>query len=277
MSSPSPLPDWMIIFAFIASVVLTVLKVLEFVFDVFRKSKLEIALTRDLFFRVLPTGECLYVPAVFVAYEAGALIKEVEAALKKQDGATKEFTLKVAQAGEQFRTPEGLFQYSFHATSPLMFIPESNPQRQVYLFEHDSYAEATRREFRRYEMQISALKENYSELDINDGSVQNALLTSFDSALNKAHAGIMDQIQIEPGKYRLTMTVKYQQKGRFVPWLRTKQVKAQIQFVVGDEVRRLMNHLLQNYLYQWGQVMLLDQEDPVLPMVEYRPIKVTES
>ena len=110
---PNGLPLWMAVFAFVVSVFLAILKVIEWIMFFFKKSSLEIALTREVFFRILEKGESLYVNAVLIAYDKGTLITDVKATLKKINGATKEYELRVSDIGEKFRNPEGLPNYYF--------------------------------------------------------------------------------------------------------------------------------------------------------------------
>lgn len=279
MSTPAPepsnLPNWMIIFAFIASLVLTILKIIENIFKAARKSNLEIILTREVFFRIFETGEALYVNAVLIAYDVGALIKNIKASLKKEDGATKEFTLKVAQIGEKYRSSEGLYQFSFHSSSPLTFIPENNPQRQVYICEHVSYAEDTKQEFQRFQQELFQLKDKYSSIS-NTDEVQTAQLSSdIKDAINVACTNIMDKIQIEPGKYTLSLTVTYRQKWKYLPVFITKTAKSGIQFVVETYARDFMRYSLNEYLQRKLYQVLSNQKE-MIAAPEYSPSNIIE-
>lgn len=275
LPQPSPLPDWMIIFAFVASLILAILKIFEGIFRAIRKTRLEIVLTRDVFFRILETGEALYLNAVLIAYDAGALIKEIKASLKKEDGATKEFSLKVAQIGEKYRSSEGLYQFSFYSSSPLSFIPENNPQRQIYICEHDAYAEATRQAFQRFQQALLKLKEEYNDITSADETQKAAFLFKVDAIKNEAYTSIMDKIQIEPGKYTLHLTVTYKQKSMYVPGFITKTANSTIQFVVEgfarDFIRTALNEYLQNKAFQ-----VLTNQTNTIQAPEYLPSNVVE-
>lgn len=272
---PSNLPDWMIIFAFLASLVLTIFKVLEGIFKAVRKSNLEIALTREVFFRILETGEALYLNAVLVAYDVGALITDINASLKKEDGATKEFIMNVAQIGEKFRSTQGLYQFSFHSSSPLAFIPENDPQRQVYICEHASYAEATRQEFQSFQQKLFQLKEKYSGISNTDEAQMAQFVHAIKDATNSACASIMDKIQIEAGMYSLTLTVTYRQKGKYLPMFITKKAKSRIQFVVDTYARDMMRYSLNEYLQKKSYQFATNQSEAIATP-EYSPSNVVE-
>jgi hypothetical protein len=275
LTEPSSLPDWMIIFAFTASLVLTILKIGEGILSAVRKSTLEVALTREVFFRIFDTGEALYTNAVLVAYGVGALIKDIRASLKKEDGATKEFTLRVAQIGEKFRSAEGFYQFSFYSSSPLAFIPENNPQRQVYICEHLSYSDATKQEFQRFQQALFQIKEKYNPVPTEDVARAAELVSELNDTVAAACASVMDKIQLEPGRYTLSLTVTYRQKGRYLPISVTKTARSGIQFVVEDYAREFLRSSVSEYLGQKAVQFLLNKTD-TLRSPEYAPTSVVE-
>lgn len=272
---PQVLPYWMILFAFVASLLLTILKVLEGIFTAFRKSTLDIVLTREVFFRIFETGESLYSNAVLIAYDSGALIKDITANLKKENGATKEFTLRVAQIGEKYRTADGLYQFSFHSSSPLSFIPENVPQRQVYICEHSSYAEATRKEFQQFQQKLFQFKERSLGITNAEHAKSTQLLSDINTAINEACSNIMDKIQIEPGRYSLTLSVTYRQKWKFIPAFITKKTESKVQFEVEEYARDFMRYSLKEYLKKKTYQFLADKNEAIAAP-EYSPSNVIE-
>lgn len=278
MTTPNPdpqtFPVWMVLFAFIASLVLTLLKVIETFFNVFRKSNLELVLTREVFFRTLESGESLYANVVLIANDSGALIRNIKLTLKKIDGATKEFDMKVAQIGEKYRTSEGIYQFSFHSSSPLAFVPENVPQRQVFICEHSSYAEKTKQEFQKYQQNLFHLKEKYNPSNMAD-SMSEQFVNEVNSCIDESCSIIMDNIQIEPGKYVLEVAVDYRQKGKYFPIFTTKVASSNIQFEVEDYARDFTRMSLKEYLKKKAFNFFTDQQLPQ-PAPEYAPSNVQE-
>lgn len=278
MTTPSPdpqsFPVWMVVFAFIASLILTVLKAIETFFNVFRKSNLELVLTREVFFRTLENGESLYANVVLIAYDNGALIKDIKSTLNKIDGATKKFDMKVAQIGEKYRTSEGIYQFSFHSSSPLAFVPENVPQRQVYICEHTSYAEKTKQEFQKYQQILFQLKEKYNPPNMSD-DLSEKFMNELNSSIDESCAVIMDNMQIEPGKYVLEVAVSYRQKGKYFPVFTTKVATSKIQFEVENYARDFTRLSLKEYLKKKAFNFLTDQQLPQ-PAPEYSPSNVQE-
>ncbi len=274
---PQSLPDWMLIFSFVASLFLMLLVIVEGICRALRKATLEIVLTREVFFRILDTGESLYSTAVLVAYDTGALIQDVKAALVKTNGATKAFDLRVAQVGEKYRTPEGSYQFGFHSTSPLTFVPPSNPQRCVYICEHESYSGYTRQQFQQFQEALFKIKERYSFVmeGTPDPAQLDNLIQDAEGAVEVAVTGIMDKIQIEPGKYTLTITATYRQKGKFFPMAIRGVSTSKVNFVVEDYARDVFRHSLREHLQARARQVLLDQP-ATASTPEYSPVEVQE-
>lgn len=271
------LPLWITIFSFIASLLLTILKIIEGILKSLRKSNLEVVLTREVFFRIFESGESIYLNAVIIAHDEGALIKDISASLRRENGATKEFKLKISQIGEKYRTSDGQYQFSFYSSSPLTFVPGNSPQRQVYICEHLSYADATKQEFQRFQNILYGMKEKYRAMPVDGGleSAQNQLLSDINTAINYASANIMDKIQIEAGKYTLSVTITYRQKRKYLSIFTTKKAESKVQFVVENYARELMKNSLNEYLRRKVDQVLLDKT-VILSAPEYLPSNIRE-
>lgn len=269
------LPYWMLIFSFVASSFLTLFAIIEICCRAFRKAKLEIALTREVFFRVLESGESLYANAVLVAYDSGALIQDITVSLTMINGATKTFGMRVAQIGEKFRDSTGVYQFSFHSTSPVSFVPPSNPQRQVFICEHENYSEDTRQCFQCFQQTLFQIKEQFSSLDNSDQNVGAQIAAQVAAAVDEAVTGIMDKVQIEPGKYSLSTTISYRQPGKFFPFVFHRSATSKVEFSVKGHAREYLRHSLREYLQGRARQVLLDQQI-VLPAPQYEPSDIRE-
>ncbi|HUT59689.1 MAG TPA: hypothetical protein VNA25_17725 [Phycisphaerae bacterium] len=275
LETPTSLPDWMVIFAFLASLGLTILVLIEGICRRIRKATLEVVLTREVFYRLLDTGECLYANAVLVAYDSGALVQDIEALLTKRDGATKNFNLRIAQIGEKYRAPDGTYQFSFHSTSPLSFVPVNIPHRMVYICEQASYADATRTSFFEFSRRLSEIKVQYEAIEAPDDNTIVQLRADVATLVDNSCSQIMDQMQIEPGKYELTVEVKYRQKGKMLPVFKRKSASSSVRFSVGHSAREYFRYMLRQYLDQRVRNVLFNQTDPT-PAPEYTPQDIKE-
>ncbi len=281
MNPPTPLPPdfptWMLYSAFYASLCLTILVVFEILSRIFRKSNLEIALTREVFFRLLESGESIYANVVLVAHNIGALITGIDAELIKMNGATKQFELKVTEIGEKYRAPDGTYPFAFHSTSPLTFVPVNSPQRQVYICEHESYAERTRQEFKGFQQRLYEIKEKYFPFQELDQNIKEEVEPEILALISNTCTNIMDQIQIESGEYTLKIKVKYRQKGKLFNLPHIKEAESSIQFTVTEFARESIRYTLMDYLEKKFVAFMTNRLDLIPPMPEYLPSNIIET
>ena len=273
--SPEGLPKWMILFSFISSLILTLLALVEGFCRALKKAACEITLTREVFFRILDSGESLYANVVLVAYDNGALIHTIKAILAKNGGATKQFSLRVAQIGEKFRLPDGTYNFSFHSTSPLAFVPPNSPQRLVFVCEHDNYADHTSQAFQQFQRKLLEFKERYVNADKTDNALLAQLGSEFDLFIEAFTVQIMDRVQIEPGNYTLSIIVTYRQMGKFLPFAGLRTADAKVDFTVEDYARDLFRSSLRDNLVARGRQVIFATTNPI-PAPQYIPTAIRE-
>lgn len=275
-SNPQEFPVWMNYFSFIVASLVAIFKIIQFIFT---KSKLDVALTREVFFRILEDGESLYANVVLVAYDTGALITKIIVKLSKVDGSKKEFPLRVAQIGEKYRTDDGGFKFYFSTSSPLWFVPENSPQRQIYLCEYASYADPTKNEFQQFQQNIQQIKLKYpAPPDANIDPMGFSQFTAdIENVVRTTLSNIMDKIQIEAGKYNLTLTVEYKQKGKHFPIFREKKACSQIQFEIENEARNYSKIQLTGYLQKRAfQILTGKYTEIEVISPQYKPTNIIE-
>jgi len=275
-------PVWMLYFAFWTSLILTVLKVIELISKFLKRSSLEFRLTREVFLRILnDAGECLYAHGVLVSHYGGVLIEDAKVKLKKQNGATKEFPLKIIQFGEKKKTGET--GYVFNSTSALLFVPKDKPQNLLYLCHQSNYAFQAIEKYNQFVWALNSLKmESESRIpDLNpedeDGRLKilSDVIDRKKSLLNDALGKIMDLIQIEPGDYKLTITIHYKPRGTFSQSSGIKTVSSSIKFKIEDNVRDFIRWQIQRALDIIADNILLNKSEHV-PQPEYTPKDVEE-
>jgi len=270
--TPSGLPDWMILFAFIASLCLTVLIIIEIILRLLRKPAFDFRLTRDTFVRLIERGECIYAYGVLVSYDTGALIQSVEATLIKSDNPTKQFPLNIVSVGEKFRSNEGSALHYFHSSSPLAFIPDNRPQHIVYLCSQETYAEAIRNHFMEFTSRLYQIKEQ--NMPVDDSNVD-SVSSEIESVVHNSCSKIMEQIQIEPGEYTLTVGLKYRQKSAILRNFVKKTVTSSVQFTVDSNVKELLRFQLRKLLETQVLNFMTDQPPPMI-YPEYAPLNAKE-
>jgi hypothetical protein len=123
MPSLDPTNNWMITFAFWASLILTLIKIVEAIISALRQPSLNFSLTREVFFRLTEFGEALFCNPVLLAWNGPVLISSITAQLKKIDSPQKTFPLKVLAFGEKVRGQGPFADHYFHSKSPIAHIP----------------------------------------------------------------------------------------------------------------------------------------------------------
>src|SRR6267143_1336631 len=90
-SNPQTLALWMVYFAFWTSLILGLLKIIEFAVKATRFPRLDARLTSDVFFRLTDFGESLFCNAVLLSFNGPVLITNTRVTLTKTDSAVKVF------------------------------------------------------------------------------------------------------------------------------------------------------------------------------------------
>lgn len=269
-NTPNGIPEWVLWFTIAASFILTILKIMEFL----KKSKLDLVLTREFFFRILESGESIFTNAVLISYYSEVLIKDISATLSKKNGSIKAFKLEVSQIGEKYRTKDGYYQYSFHSSSPIMFIPKNNSQRLVYIWEDSTYTENVRKEFKNFRQSLLRIKENIPVEKYKTG-FDESTTNEVERLMANTHLNIMENIQIEKGNYNFELEIKYRCERKLFPGFFDKIAKAEIQFQVEETAKESFKSSLKQYLDKIGYNLIYDQNEYIF-FPSYTPINIKE-
>lgn len=277
---PSTIPDWMLLFSFSVALLWTVVRLIELLIRIFRGSCLDFKLTKEIFLRLLEQGECFFAHGVFISYYGGVLIGNIEATLRKENGSKKEFPLEIVQFGEKYRGDQGLSQYYFQTTSPLEFVSENDTKRPVFLCALKTYSDSLKKIS--YDFQSAIIKyktetdQQIKELSQEEMTViLNGLWVGINKLIDDTHARIMDNVQIEPGNYELSMKIKYKTKGKIVPSYTFKEVSSAINYKIDNTVRDQIRWQLRRLLLTYALNILLNKSEPLF-YPEYAPIEVEE-
>lgn len=277
MQAPDPtsFPTWMLWFAFIASGVLTIVKIVESLFVAANRPKLEVRLTKEIEFRVLGSGDSIFANAVLLARNGPLLISDTTMILSKIDGAQKQYPLEIVRFGEKVRSTGPIADNHFFTTSPLSFLPADVPQRVLYLSSHQEYKDTCNTLFNDFYDWAWQKKAELADVDTKALAPNDAteLLTDVRSEIKEQVSVFMDELQIEPGKYRLTLTVKSKGVGAFS---RETEQSSSIEFSVSKDVReRFRAQLPTTMEVLLGNILAPNQaRTPIYP--SYEPSDVSE-
>ncbi len=273
------IPYGLVLLSVYLGFIVSFLVIIEIALRFWRSPSLELSITRELFLRILATGESLYINCIFVAYDCGALIQKITASLEKtNDPAKKKFKLRVAQTGEKQRIEGKGFEWYFYSSSPKCYVPENNMQRMVYVCEYESYADLTRQAFLEFSREIEEIIKAYQVYPNigDDKEIVMKFAADTKPIINKATTKVIDNLQIEPGNYKLCITIHYRQKYKFLPISINKSTTSNLTFVVEENARDYLRNTLENTLNQSVYKLLIKDFTPA-PVTQYTPIKIRES
>jgi len=248
---PRWMPSWIIVVSIVLSFLLTILKIFESISKGLKRGTLDFRITSELFLRILENGECFYTHCILVGRNQGVLIEEATAELTLTGNANKTFDLDIIVQAE--KTKDG--SYNLFSNSPLAFLPEERPERITYLCCFKNYCENIKKAYTSFNDQIYKLKEKYI-IPSQDEDTAKDLIIELDSIIKTTCESGMEAIQIEPGKYKLTISLTYSRKGFL--WESKKTVKRSVMFSFDNEVRDSLRCQIKDALSQTAKNIFTD-------------------
>jgi hypothetical protein len=209
--SQASLPVSLQIVGFAVTLVLATIKILDFS----NRPKLNVHLTKDVFFRLIDSGEALFCNVVLLASNGPVLIRTVQLMLKrvddagKSDKAEKRFPLEVTQFGEKVRGTQVTADNHFFGSSPLLYLGPSTPYRAVYLCLHPEYRDGQQRAVDQFVLDLQKFRDENQ----NSTSDKEKLLAEFHALIERHYHSMTSLIQLESGHYELELKVSYQSLG----------------------------------------------------------------
>jgi hypothetical protein len=257
---------WMLLFAFWASLALTLLKIGELIIAGFRRPRLDLRLTQDVLFRLIDPGECLFCNSVLLAWNGPVVIVDATLKLEKTDSPTKSFPLKVIQVGEKVKSTGPLAEHFFHGSSPIAHVAESDPQRVLYLCVQEKYQDQSRRLVQDFQKKVLDYKQELIGVASTGAKSPSEISQEFprrvSQIVDETLPLMIDVVQLEPGEYRLSLEVWFKN-----PKSRLKRISkslSAITFAVASDVREALKTALRQTLLVTASNLILDKQDLVI-------------
>jgi hypothetical protein len=268
----------MVYFAFWTSLILAVLKIVEFAVKATSFPRLDARLTSDVFFRLTEFGESLFCNSVLLAFNGPLLITNTRVTLTKTDGAVKVFPFAVLWFGEKVKGSGPLAEHFFPTASSIKHIAALEPQRVLYMCAQQQYRDASQRAINEFRKQVLEYKQELLQSAAgaplsNQQSLQQDALRRLTGLVEHHLPGMMELVQLEAGKYKLLLQVDYRNPQPRILRSRTKTAQSSITFVIGSEIRDLFRVNLRQTLLQTATSLILDQQI-FIPYPEYQPLEV---
>lgn len=270
------LPRWAQILSLSVALFLALLKAIEF----FRFPKLDVRLTRDMFFRLIDDGEALFCHAVLLARNGPVLIQDINLTLKRKGSrarAEKVFPIQILKFGEKVKGPAFTAEHHFYSSSPLLYLQENQPLRAVYLGVQCEYHPRQRRSVEKFTAQIIELKSKYGQTSSQaiDSETAEQVLHELDNIISESFGEMVGLIQLETGEYETAIEVVYESPG-FRLWKRQGRSSSTISFSVEEQPLSTWKAQLNGVLRASVKNTLTDSRDPIA-YPEFQPAEFKES
>jgi hypothetical protein len=269
------LPLWAQILSLSVALFLALLRAIEF----FKFPRLDVRLTRDMFFRLIDDGEALFCHAVLLARNGPVLIQEIYLTLKRKgsrDRAEKVFPIQILKFGEKVRGPALMAEHHFFSSSPLLYLSEDQPLRAVYLGVQREYHPRQRRSVENFAARIVELKSRYNQTSSQpiDPEIAEHFLRELDGIINDSFREMVGLIQLEAGDYETAVEVVYENPG-FRLWKRRGRSSSTISFSIDEQPLSTWKAQLNGLLRASAKNILTDSKDLIV-YPEFQPLEFKE-
>lgn len=273
------LPAWVVTLFFLIGGFATLLEIVRIVGRAINRPVLESRLTKDFFFRLIDSGECVFCNAILLARNGAVEITNVGFELRRKNEAGRSFSRIVPLfLGEKRHTDNAFAENTFYSASPLMFIPPNQTIRPIYLSAFEEHRFAISKTIDDYRSAVKvyrdSLRGQIEQVEKQPDEFLAKIGFELKDLARKAVADVLDKVEIKPGEYELVMKVKYRPEGAFFR-SRLKESQSKIGFEVADTVRNDFRSDLEQLLLTVGWNTIYNKNDSTW-WPQYRPSKVLE-
>lgn len=271
------IPLWLFWLAFVSSIIISLIGIIKAASVLFRAKTLNVTLTREIFFRISDYGECFFPNIVVIARNGLIETKDIKFKLVKiktdSSAPHKEYSVGPLLIGERVVGSNPIASNHFYTSSPLFFIEPGTSKRMVLMTVIEGYLELLKQETRNFETEIIELKKQGQQA-VAGGLIQkdDSVATKFFNICTSYASKIGSHIQLEPGKYEMTVIIDYRALSI---WSKTKCAKSVITFEVPSNFKNDILWKIENSLMQRARHLLTD-EVVNIEYPEFFPVKVKE-
>jgi hypothetical protein len=264
------IPPWFIDLGAILAVLLTALRIREFL----KTGHLDVRLTREMFFRITDHGESIFTNAVFLCRWEPVEIRSVGFELTCVSGSTKTYAVEPIWIGAKLPVANNVYaQHSFSSKSAATFLAENTTRDVLYLCALSEYSMKIREAFIDLERAGTDLARARQEITTpNDANVQ-ALYEQTLTYQRTFVDRIVDGVQVETGTYRLRLVAKYRHMRRL--WAPVRECRSEIELTIGDGFREAFRQQVAVFAHQ-RLLQAARGEARSFPLPEHEPLTVKE-
>ncbi len=277
-STSLPLPVWATVFVFVIGAIATSLEIVRFAIYIASKPTIDVILTKEIFVRLMERGECFFLNAVILGRNGTSEIRDIYFDLKRIEGSQKIYRLVPMQIGQKTQGPGPIAGFSFYTESARSFVMKDSSARPVVMAVLDEHHRKIAQRFRVFDDYLYSKRAELQGRELATKSESQQLLQEgveyLEGIVREALDEMNDLVQIEPGRYRLTLSVSYVPTGRI--FSKEKTVSSAITFSVDDGYRKEFRRELEQALRTRGENVLFDR-DSNYNYPQYTPLDIEET
>jgi hypothetical protein len=250
---------------FVVSLVLAILKVVEFRRTSNTRAQLHFSLTHELFLRHSELGETIFLNAVMTAMERPCVIENVGIKLSREDG-VQTLPLRVFRYGTPADRGNPNSDFFFYSSSPLDMVPVDTPTRRVYACVIAEYEDRLKSACADLRNALHQLKPRVqAAATSNDAAAIAETGKLYDEAKERFVSTYMESTKIEGASYVVDVKCTFRGTGSKDRHLRT--ISSRVSFKLQAACREQLRAGLHSFAQAVGVAILSDQKtDQTAPM-----------
>lgn len=185
----------------------------EFLYNIFKRAKVNLIITNDIFFRLIFEGESLFANIIVVGENKLVRITDLKLKLENQNDSRK-ITYKIRHVGKSRETNSPFQDFSFYSTSISDFIsPNESKTIVLHAIEEDKSTEINKA-FNEFNSGVIALSKDFPKINLMSNEKQKneklgELLQKLQELREKCLTSIIQMIKINDGDYNLSVELTY--------------------------------------------------------------------
>jgi hypothetical protein len=233
-------------------------------------------LTRDIFFRFIPQGECLFLRPVLIAEHGNLLISKITAHLKRTGpGAEKGWDLEFLKFGEAINSDSQVEStFCYQSSGPIRFLAKGIPLQAVYLARPHGYGEAYAGLVKELNDKLVPIKIAASK-EPADSEILNTLANQVLDLSKEYAEKLFDKIQLEAGKYQIHLEIEYRGISGLGSYINRSTPKTVLEFEIESNAREHVRGSLLSAIHK-SSINFVTDSTSIVIFPEYNPINVTE-
>jgi hypothetical protein len=275
----SDLPTWMIYSGSLAGLLWAILQIISWINRLTHSPKLEIRLTKDIYFRLIEEGETIFSNVVFIARNGSIEVKDIKFNLIRKSKSQKKYTFSPRNIGNKIPNPPNPYAANnFWTKSCKAFIAKDTPTYFLFMSSLEEYSIKFKDTSHSYQFELLNYKNELNTKIEEIGNDGERYLKEINNKIEKIKSStsskLLSYVQLEPGDYELTAEVIYSRIGlKFLK--KEKCVQSKITFSVDEKFKEHYEELLIRFLEISSKNILFNQNNPSA-YPEYTPNKISE-